>query len=65
MYSMVHHSSHQSSLPPPVVRIGLDSSSYSVEEEAGSVRVCLELHGLLAREITVSLSTVDGTATGE
>ena len=55
--------SHNSS-PSPAVTIGFNQSSYTVTEGAGSVSVMVDVQGSLARDVVVTLSTVDGTAMG-
>lgn len=53
-----------SSIPTSVVTIGF-SGNYSVRENAGSVSITvLVLMNSLARDVTVTLSTVDDTARG-
>ena len=53
-----------SSIPTSVVTIGF-SGNYSVRENAGSVSITvLVLMNSLARDVTVTLSTVDDTAQG-
>ena len=47
-----------------MVTIGFDSATYSVTEGAGSVDVTVAVQGSLGRNVVVTLSTVDGTATG-
>jgi len=50
----------------PATNITLQQSDHTVGEGDGSVTVCAELTtGNLERNITVYLTTVDGTATGE
>jgi len=45
-----------------MVTIGFSQSAYTVMEGAGSVSVTVDVQGSLAREVVVTLSTVDGTA---
>ena len=53
-----------SSIPTSVITIGF-SGNYSVRENAGSVSITvLVLMNSLARDVTVTLSTVDDTARG-
>ncbi len=48
-----------------VVEIGLERPLYTVNETDGTIEVCAVLvSGSLERTVTVSLSTVDGTAKG-
>jgi len=47
-----------------VATIGLNQSTYTVTEGAGSVSVMVDVQGSLARDVVVTLSTVDGTAMG-
>ena len=54
---------HNSS-PSSVVTSGLNQSTYTVTEGAGSVSVMVDVQGSLARDVVVTLSTVDGTAMG-
>ena len=54
----------------PVVRIGFAQMMYSVMEEDASgngntVIVCVDLMGELDREVTVVLTTMSGSATGD
>ena len=54
----------------PVVRIGFAQMMYSVMEEDASgngntVMVCVDLMGELDREVTVVLTTMSGSATGD
>ena len=46
------------------VTIEFNQSSYTVTEGAGSVSVMVDVQGSLARDVVVTLSTVDGTAMG-
>ena len=47
------------------VTVGLSQTLYSVGEENGSQTVCAILSGMTQRSVTVTLSTVQGTAQGE
>jgi len=47
-----------------VVTIGFNQSTYIVTEGAGNVSVTVDVQGSLARDVVVTLSTVDGTAMG-
>ena len=47
-----------------MVTIGFNPATYSVTEGAGSVTVTVAVQGSLGRDVVVTLSTVDGTATG-
>ena len=50
----------------PATNINLQQSDHTVGEADGSVTVCAELTtGNLERNITVYLTTADGTAAGE
>ena len=42
----------------------LDKDEYTVSEVEGTIEVCVILDGFIDREVTVNLSTVDGTAIG-
>ena len=55
--------SHNSS-PSSAVTIRFNPSAYTVTEGAGSVSVMVDVQGSLARDVVVTLSTVDGTAMG-
>ena len=55
----LHHTLHCS---PPVVTVGLEQSSYMAVESNGSVTVCAILTGQIERDVSVSLSTMDGSA---
>ena len=49
-----------------VVVIGMTQDRYSVDEDEGSVMVCVELEeGELQRDATVTLTTFDSTAVGK
>ena len=46
--------------------LGFERESYSISEGNGSVEVCIQVKtGVLQSSLSVSLTTVDGTATGE
>ena len=45
--------------------VGFDNESYSISEGNGSVEVCVQVSGILRSSLSVSLTTVDGAATGE
>ena len=45
--------------------MGLNQTLYSVGEGSGSQTVCAILSGMIERSVTVTLSTVQGTAQGE
>ena len=48
-----------------MVTIGFSPTTYTVNEGVGSVSVALSLrNGILARDVAVTLQTLDGTATG-
>ena len=49
----------------PTVVVGFERESYSISEGNGSVEVCVQVTGVLQGSLSVSLTTVDGTATGE
>ena len=46
------------------VTVGFQFAFYTVKEEDGYVRVCVELTGNLARSVIVEMSTMEGTAEG-
>ena len=47
------------------VTIGFDATSYTITESANSVSVSVSMQsGSLARDVIVTVQTVDGTATG-
>jgi len=49
-----------------VVRIGFNPTTYSVHEDQGSVSVAVSvICGILARDVIVSLQTLNGTAVGK
>ena len=50
--------------PSSVVTIGFDPAAYTITEGAGSVSVTVNVQGSLARDVVVTLSSVDGTAMG-
>ena len=45
--------------------VGFEHEMYSISEGDGSVEVCVQVSGVLRSSVTVSLTTVDGSATGE
>ena len=47
-----------------MVTIGFDRATYTVTEGAGGIIVPADMQGSLARDVVVTLSTVDGTAMG-
>ena len=47
-----------------VVTAFLDEDGYTVSEADGALEVCVILDGFIDREVTIILSTVDGTAIG-
>ena len=47
------------------MEVGFVESSYTVNESSGSVSVCIDISGLIERNITVLLSTMDDEATRE
>ena len=49
----------------PGVTIGLERTSYPVDEGDGDVEVCaILISGTLERALNITLSTLDGSATG-
>ena len=57
------------SIPFPLqlgVTIGFGPTTYTVSEDVASVSVAVSLqNGILARDVVVTLQTLDGTAMGE
>jgi len=49
----------------PAVEVRFQQTVYSVMESDGIVEVCVELSGVLERDVTISLSTSDGSAVGK
>ena len=47
------------------VTVGLQEGAYTVSEGDGSVSVCAELTGQIARNVVVSIFTEGGDATGQ
>ena len=45
--------------------MGFEHESYSISEGNGSVEVCVQVSGILEGSLNLSLTTVDGDATGE
>ena len=45
--------------------VGFEHKTYSIGEGNGSVGVCVQVSGALRSPLNVSLTTVDGSATGE
>ena len=59
MLSLVDH------FHPPVIIIGFDATSYTIAESATSVSVSVSVQsGSLARDVVMTVQTMDGTATG-
>jgi len=48
-----------------VVLVGFEMTDYTVAETGGVNTVCFSQRGALERAITVTVTTVDGTASGE
>ena len=46
------------------VQVGIENPSYLSAEDEGLVTVCATTNGTLDRHVIVTLSTVNGTATG-
>ena len=57
------------SIPLPLqlgVTVGFSPTTYAVSEDMGSVSVAVSLQsGILARDVVVTLQTLDGTSMGE
>ena len=49
----------------PTVIVGFEHEAYSISEGNGSVEVCVRVSGVPRSSLSVSLTTVDGAATGE
>ena len=49
----------------PAVVVGFEHKTYSISEGNGSVEVCVKVSGVLQSSLRLSLTTVDGDATGE
>ena len=47
------------------VEVAIDGPSYLVAEDVGPVMVCITATGTLARNVTVTFTTMDGSATGQ
>ena len=47
------------------VEVSFEEVAYTVNEAAGSLSVCVEITGLLERNITVNISTANGEALGK
>ena len=47
------------------VVVGFEHETYSIGEDDGSVEVCVQVNGVLQNSLRLSLTTVDGAATGE
>ena len=47
------------------VVVGFEHETYSINEGNGSVEVCVQVSGIIRSSLSVSLTTVDGAATGE
>ena len=45
--------------------VGFEHESYSISEGDGSIEVCVQVSGVLRSSLRLSLTTVDGDATGE
>ena len=48
-----------------MVQIGFNPTNYTVSEDEGGVTFFIEKQGTSERDVTVSFSTVDGSATGK
>ena len=48
-----------------MVQIGFNPTNYTVSEDEGRVTFFIEKQGTNERDVTVSFSTVDGSATGK
>lgn len=65
-YVTSHLSSRLKLLPSLLdVLVELEQDRYTVGEEEGVVTVCATLAGQLQRNVAVTLSTMEGTATGQ
>ena len=49
----------------PTVVVGFEHKTYRISEGNGSVEVCVQVSGILQSSLYLSLTTVDGDATGE
>ena len=47
------------------MEVGIESPSYLVAEDAGTVMVCAIATGTLTRNVIVTFTTMDGSATGQ
>ena len=45
--------------------VRFEHETYNISEDDGSVEVCVQVSGILRSSLSVSLTTVDGTSTGE
>ena len=44
--------------------VGFERETYNISEGDDSVEVCVQVSGILQSSLLLSLTTVDGTATG-
>ena len=49
----------------PTVIVGFEPEAYNITEGNSTVEVCVKVSGVLRSSLSVSLTTVDGNATGE
>ena len=49
----------------PTVVVEFANESFTISEEDGSVEVCVQVSGVIRSSLHLSLTTVDGDATGE
>ena len=47
------------------VVVGLQQTILSVQEDVGTVNVCVELTGQIQRSVVISLATIDGSASSK
>ena len=47
------------------MEVGIESPSYLVAEDAGTVMVCATANDNLAQNVIVTFTTMDGSATGQ
>jgi len=47
------------------VEVSIQEAVYNIMESGGTVEVCVVLSGILGRDVTISLSTSNGSAVGK
>ena len=64
MYKSLTISVYLDTLLPTVI-VGFEHEAHNITEGNSTVEVCVKVSGVLRSSLSVSLTTVDGNATGE